>query len=150
MAAVTHADADVQRYISENFVPVQINVKDDPGAMECYNAVWTPTIIIECADGIEHRRMEGYLDPQAFVEELSLAVFRAALDKHDFSAAKTRIGEALQKASGDPVREPEAMYWAAVADYKLSQDANELVKGWTRLLDQYPDSDWAKRAAVIR
>jgi hypothetical protein len=150
MATVTYADPEVQRYVSENFVPVQLNVQEQPAAMECYNAVWTPTIIIECVEGIEHRRTEGYLDPQVFLEELSLAVFRAALDKHDFSAAKNRIGEALQKASGDPVREPEAMYWAAVADYKLSQDANELVTGWNRLLDRYPDSDWAKRAAVIR
>jgi hypothetical protein len=37
-----------------------------------------------------------------------------------------------------------------VAAYKANEDPNQLVQGWNRLLDQFPQSEWAKRAEFIR
>jgi hypothetical protein len=60
------------------------------------------------------------------------------------------LEEAQRLTAGDPVREPEALYWSSVAAYQATHDANNLVQGWNRLLDRFPKSDWAEKAAFIR
>jgi hypothetical protein len=150
MSTVTYSNPEVQQHISAHYIPVQINVKDDPSALEQFNASWTPTIMVMDAQENEHRRSEGYFDPKRFLEELSLAEVKAALNQQDFSEAKTRGRDALAKTSGDPAHEPEAMFWAAVADYKNSKNADDLKSGWNKLLDKFPQSEWAHRVEFIR
>jgi len=150
MGAVTYPDPAVERLIQEHFIPVQFNVAEQPQAMEQFNTPWTPTLIVQDADGREHRRTQGYLDPQRFRAEMSLAWLQSAINRQDFAAAQQRTGEALEATEGDPTREPEATYWAAVASYKSSGDVQNLLQGWNRLLDTFPQSEWAKRVEFIR
>src|SRR6476646_7014914 len=133
MGAVTYPNPEVERLMEENFIPVQ------------FNTPWTPTLIVQDADGREHRRSQGYLDARRFLGEMALARLKTAIDRQDFAAAEQRAPEALQAAKGDPEREPEATYWAGVAAYKATHDPGNLLKEWNRLLDQFPDSDWAKK-----
>ena len=74
----------------------------------------------------------------------------AAIDRQDFATAHRLSEEARRLTQGDPVREPEALYWSSVAAYKATHDPNNLVAGWNRLLDQFPQSEWAKKASFIR
>ncbi|HZO90579.1 MAG TPA: thioredoxin family protein [Chthonomonadaceae bacterium] len=150
MGTVTYPNPEVERYIHQYFVPVQFNIVERPEVMDQFNSTWTPTIIVQDADGREHRRAQGYLDPQRFLGELALARVKAAIDRHDYQAAQQRAQEALEMTEGDPVREPEALYWASVADYKASNDVNKLLHGWRELLNEFPESEWAKRAEFIR
>ncbi|HEU4754244.1 MAG TPA: thioredoxin family protein [Armatimonadota bacterium] len=150
MGAVTYPNPEVERFIQDHFVPVQFNVVEQPEVMERFNAHWTPTLLIHDADGREHRRSEGYLDPQRFLAEMALARLKAAINHQDLQNAVHRAEEAQQKTRGDAAREPEALYWSAVAAYKSSGDAQNLIAGWNRLLDQFPQSDWAKKAGFIR
>ena len=39
----------------------------------------------------------------------------------------------------------EALYWAAVARYKGSGQADDLMNGWAKLRGRYPDSVWRTR-----
>jgi hypothetical protein len=150
MGAVTYPDPQVERFIKEHFIPVQFNVVEQPQVMEQFNTPWTPTIIVQDPEGREHRRSQGYLDPKRMLGELSLARLKDAIDRQDFQAARERSREAQELTKGDPEREPEAHYWSSVAAYKATNDANNLVQGWNRLLDDFPESDWAKRAEFIR
>ena len=150
MGTVTYPNLEVEQYITQNFIPVQFNVQEQPGKMDEFNAVWTPALMVQDADGREHRRSFGYLDPERFLAEMSLARVQAALDRHEFAEAQKLADEALQKCSGDPVHEPEARYWASVAAYKATNDSSKLMDGWNKLLDQFPDSEWAHRAEFIR
>ena len=144
-------DPEVERYIEEHFAPVRFNTIERPEMEAALGSGWTPTLIVEDADGNEHRRSQGYLDANRLIGQLSLARLQTALDRRDFEAASALSEEALRHASGDPEREPEAMYWSAVAAYKLSGDDREkLVAGWSKLLDRFPESEWAKRASYIR
>src|SRR5438045_7917213 len=107
MGAVTYPNVEVAEYVEKYFAPVQINIEEDPGAMQRYHTPWTPTIIIEDATGVEHRRSQGYLDPKSFIAELSLARLKAAIDRQDFAKAQELTKEALQKTAGDVEREAE-------------------------------------------
>ena len=150
MGAVTYPDPAVESYIQENFIPVQFNVADQPEVMDEFNTPWTPTLIVQDADGREHRRAQGYLDAQRFLGEMSLARLKDAIDRRDFETAQQRASDALEQTRGDAEREPEATYWSAVAAYKSSNDPDQLMQGWNRLLDEFSGSEWAKRVEFIR
>jgi len=150
MGAVTYPNKDVEQFIRQHLVPVQFNVAEQPDAMEQFNSTWTPTLIVQDADGREHRRSQGYLDAPRFLGEMALAWLKEAIDRGDFNAARDRVREVLEITKGDPEREPEARYWAAVVGYKATGDAQNLVQGWNGLIDQFPQSEWAKRAEFIK
>src|SRR4051794_13234833 len=130
MGAVTYPNLEVARFIEEHFIPVQFNVVEQPEVMDRFNTPWTPTLIVQDAEGREHRRAQGYFDPARFLGEMSLAWLKDAIDRRDFNAARARAGEALRLTKGDPEREPEANYWASVAAYKASEDPQNLIQGW--------------------
>ena len=150
MGAVTYPNPEVARFIEEHFIPVQFNVAEQPEVMDQFNTPWTPTLIVQDAEGREHRRSHGYLDPARFLGEMSLAWLKDAIDRRDFEAAQQRSPEAMERTQGDPTREPEALYWSSVAAYKATNDPNPLMQGWNRLMDQFPQSEWAKRVEFIR
>ena len=151
MGERAYPEPEVERYIEEHFAPVRFNTIESPEMEAALGCGWTPTIIVEDPGGNEHRRSQGYLDADRLLGQLALARLQTALDHRDFEAASALSEEALLRTSGDPEREPEAMYWSAVAAYKLAgNDREKLVEGWTRLLDQHPESEWAKRASYIR
>jgi hypothetical protein len=150
MGAVTYPNAEVEQYLNQHFIPVQYNVADQPEVIRQFHSAWTPTIIVQDASGVERRRSQGYLDARRFLGEVSLARLQDALDRQDWEEAKKRLDDAVNFTRGDPAREPEAMYWAAVVDYKTSKDATGLMSGWEKLLNAFPESEWAKRAEFIR
>jgi hypothetical protein len=150
MGAVTYPNPQVERYLEEHFIPVQFNVVEQPEVMDRFNTPWTPTLIVQDVEGREHRRSQGYFDPRRFLGEMALARLLAALNRRDFETARERSTQTLDLTRGDPAREPEAIYWSSVAAYKASGDAQQLLQGWNRLLDQFPESDWARRVEFIR
>lgn len=151
MGERAYPEPRVESYIEEHFAPIRFNTIERPEMEAALASGWTPTLIVEYPDGNEHRRSQGYLDASRLLGQLSLARLQVALDRRDFEAASTFSEEALRRTSGDPEREPEAMYWSAVAAYKLAGgDREKLTAGWNKLLDRFPESEWAKRASYIR
>jgi hypothetical protein len=96
------------------------------------------------------RRSIGYLDPTRFLGEMALARLAWAIHRQRWPDAANRAREAAEITEGDPYRESEALYFTGVADYKLHKDPNRLLEAWNRLLDQHPQSEWAKKAGFIR
>ncbi|OGG45831.1 MAG: hypothetical protein A3F84_05775 [Candidatus Handelsmanbacteria bacterium RIFCSPLOWO2_12_FULL_64_10] len=150
MGAVTYPEPNVASYIEAHFVPVQFNVVERPEVKGQFHAPWTPTLIVEDAEGREHRRSEGYLDPARFLGEMALARLKASLNRFAYDKALALSEEARRLTQGDPAREPEAMYWSAVAAYRASDDVDRLLKMWDKLVDRFPDTEWGKRAAYTR
>jgi hypothetical protein len=150
MGAVTYPDPQVRQYIEDHFIPVQFDVVRQPEVMDRFHTPWTPTLIVQDTDGVEHRRSQGYLDPPRFLGEMALARLKDAVDRRDFETARAHAAEAVERTRGDREREAEARYWSAVADYKASNEPQKLLGGWNRLLDDLPETEWAKRAGFIR
>ena len=150
MEKETFENPETIRWVEEHFVPVHFDVLADEESMTRFHSGWTPTLLVQGTDGDEFRRTQGYLDPARFKAEMALALLKATLDRLDYQAALALSPATLEVVKGDATREPEALYWAAVADYKASGDQDRLVAGWNRLLDEFPQSEWASRASFIR
>src|SRR5918992_654184 len=146
MGAVTYPNPDVHRYIEQHFVPIQFNVTEEPDAMDRFNSSWTPTLIVQDAEAREYRRSLGYLDAPRFLGEMALGRLAEPIHRRNYAAAPDRAADALKVTKGDRWREPEARYFAAVVDYKTANDVAKLLEGWTRLMDEFPESDWARKA----
>lgn len=150
MGAGTYPKEEVAEFIDKHFVPVQLNVSEDPGAMERFHATWTPTLMVKDDRGREYRRSEGYLNPQELLAELSLGRLKAALGREDYEEAVRISEDALTRSDFDPDRHAEARYWAGVAEYKNSNDAAKLGEHWKQLLREAPDTLWARKASFIK
>lgn len=148
--AETYPDGALQSYVENHFIPVRFNVLERPEAEDRFNSGWTPTIIVEDAWGREHRRSQGYLGPERFIGELALARLKDAIDRRDFETALECSRSTLKETEGDPARRSEALYWSAVASYRVSGNRDDLIEGWNRLLEESPRSEWAERAGYIR
>lgn len=151
MGESTYPDPEVEDYIERHFAPIRFNTIEQPEMEAALGSGWTPTLIVEDADGTEHRRSQGYLDARRFLGQMALSRLQVSLDHRDFDAASELAEEVLRLTQGDAHREPEALYWSAVVAYKLSGgDREKLIGGWTQLLERFPESEWAERASYIR
>lgn len=150
MGELTYPDGTANSYLERHFVPVRFNTLEEPEIEAGFDSGWTPTLIVEDPEGREHRRSQGYLDVRRFVGELSLARLKDAIDRHDYETASRLAEEALGRTAGDPEREPEALYWKAVAAFEVTSDRDDLTGGWEPLLNEFPDSEWAKKASYVR
>ena len=144
MGTVTYPNAGVAKFVDLNFVPVQVEVSNKE-LMGKYNVSWTPTILVLDADGKEHYRSVGFLQPDVFIATFELGRARYYLDQEQFAEARALLEELIERC---PVPEvmPEAIFFHGVVSYKHTHDAKPLRKAYDLLTAKYPQSDWAKRA----
>ena len=144
MGAVTYPNEGVAKFVDLNFVPVQVQSANKELA-DKYNISWTPTILVLDADGKEHYRSVGFLQPDVFIATFELGKARYYLDREQFAEARALLEELIERC---PVPEvvPEAIFYHGVASYKQSHDPKPLRQAYDTLTSKYPQSDWAKRA----
>ena len=112
-----------------------------------YGVKWTPTIIILDAEGDEHHRFIGFLQPEDFIAQMTLGKGKLAFNLDNFDQAIQCFQEILV---GYPKTDaaPEAQYYLGVSKYKASHDPKELKLGLEALQRNYPQSEWTKKAQV--
>jgi TolA-binding protein len=115
--------------------------------MERFGAQWTPTIQILDSNGVKRHQIEGFLPTKDFLAQLKLGLAHATFGQQRFAEAEQRFREiAAESDSADAI--PEALYWAGVAKYKATNDANALKETADKFRTQFPESSWAKKASV--
>ena len=139
------------RFVSENFIPARVHVKDDAAAFkeygERYNAHWTPTILELDPNGEEFYRIEGFLPNDDFLAQLMLGRAHMDFKKGEWADAEKRFREIVEKLPKSEAA-PEAMYWAGVSRYKATNDATALKETAKSFAQRYTDSSWAKKASI--
>lgn len=150
MGAVTYPDPLVIEFLNERFVPVRLHLVDEAATVKTLAVGWTPGLVVLDPDGRQHRRMFGFHPPADFVAELALGWLMEAIDRGHGPQARERAKVALERTRGDPEREAEARYFAAVAEAKATRDTSRLKAGWLELLDACPDTTWARKVEFVR
>jgi hypothetical protein len=141
-----YPDERVSSFVTENFIPVRIHVKEQPQNFERFGAQWTPTIQIRDAEGTERHKIEGFLPADEFLAQLKIGLAHAAFARNDFEDAERRFSELAE--SNDAETAPEAVYWAGVSKYKRTNDASALGETHRRLSEHWANTSWAKKASV--
>ena len=141
----------VAQFVRDRFVPARVHAKDQAGEFarlgDRYDAHWTPTTLILDADGEERHRIEGFLPASDFLAQLALGVAKAAFSQGHYQDAEEAFGEVVARhAETDAAA--EAQYWAGVARYKATGNAEALRETAARFRQRYADTSWAKKASV--
>ncbi len=109
-------DERIVGFVTENFLPARVHVKDDAAAFkqysERYQAPWTPTILLLDPAGIEQHRIEGFLPADDLLAQLMLGRARIAFQQQKWADAECRFREIVEKLPQTDAA-PEALYWAS-------------------------------------
>lgn len=141
-----YPDEHVATFVTENFIPVRIHVKEQPDDFARFGAQWTPTIQVRDSDGTERHKIEGFLPADELLAQLRLGLAHAAFARNDFADAEKRYREVAE--SNDAEAAPEGTYWAGVSKYKSSGDPSALGATHRALSEKWANTSWAKKASV--
>jgi len=103
--------------------------------------------VILDSDGVERRRLEGYLPKEEFRAELELGLARVAFMHKKWADAEQRYGQVVERYPNSK-SSPEALYWKGVSHYKVTNDHNVLGQMPELFKQKYPDSIWAMKTAA--
>ena len=126
---------------------MRLHVKKHPEAMERFDVMWTPTVTILDADGIERYRMEGFLPTDDFLAQLHLGLAHTAFKTGRYDEAEKRFRTIVDQFPNNDAA-AEAQYWAGVSRYKATNDASALGATAKAFKERYSDSPWAKKASI--
>jgi hypothetical protein len=146
-----YPDPRVARFISENFTPVRLHIRDQAEDYRRiaarYGVQWTPTILIIDSSGTERHRIEGFLPTDDFLGQLLLGLAHSAFARGNFTEAERLY---RQVVADYPATESaaEALYWAGVSRYKATNDGAALGETARQFRERYRDTTWAKKASV--
>jgi hypothetical protein len=144
-------DERVVRFVTENFLPARVHVKDDADAFkrygERYQAPWTPTILLLDPEGVEQHRVEGFLPADDLLAQLMLGRARIAFEQKQWAEAERRFREVVEQFPKTDAA-PEALYWAGVTPYKATGDPASLKATGRAFKERYRETPWAKKASV--
>jgi hypothetical protein len=137
----------VASFVSRNFLPVRFHIKEQPAAFERFSARWTPTIVVMSPEGVERRRVEGYLPAEDFLAELEVGLGHEAFAAKQWAEAEKHFRQVVEQYP-QSASAPEALYWAGVARYKSTGNAAALGETAAAFKQEYQDTQWAKKASV--
>ena len=138
----------VANFIMKYLIPLRIDINDE-SYHETLHTFWTPTLVVIATTGHEVQREIGFLQPTEFIASLHLGLAKARMSSAEFDIAEEHFSSLIgQLLEGDIV--PEAILFQGVNNYKMKNDPSELKKAYERLVTDFPDTVWAKRAAPYR
>lgn len=143
-----YSDEKVQRFLEERFIPVRSECFwDNPTSlMESYAIKWTPTFLVHGSGGKEHHRFVGYVPKDDLFAHLGLGLGKIFYDTDRLEEAIRQFRTVIERHPGAGPT-PEAIFLLGVAEYKHTQDAKPLRRAYDVLSANYPQSEWARRAA---
>jgi hypothetical protein len=128
-------------------VAVEAHIKEHPAYFHRFGALWTPTVLVLDANGMERLRIEGYLPKTEFRAQLEMGLARVAFMQKQWADAERRYAEVVERYPDSKVA-PEALYWRGVSHYKRTNDHTVLGETANTFAEKYQDSVWALKASV--
>lgn len=148
MDTVTYPMDTVANFIMKYLIPLR-NDMNDESSHETLHTFWTPTLVVIATNGHEVQREIGFFQPTEFIASLHLGLAKARMSSGEFDIAEEHFSSLIgQLLEGDIVA--EAIFFQGVNSYKMKTDPSELKKAYERLLTEFSDTVWAKRAAPYR
>jgi len=146
-----YPDERVARFITEKFIPARLHVRDQAADFqrfgELYSAHWTPTILELDPEGVERHRIEGFLEADDLLAQLTLGLGRTAFKAKRWDEAERSFRDVLDHYPNTEAA-AEAQYWAGVSRYRSTGDGSALAQTAKAFDQRYSDSPWAKKAAI--
>lgn len=121
--------------------------RERPEEFTRYKVDWTPVQVFLGPDGTEYHRSVGFLPVEEMQGQLALALAKQAFGQGRFKDSEKAFRQLVARYPGT-MAAPEAHYWAAASAWRRSNNPETLRAGARALQQQYPESEWTKKASV--
>lgn len=148
MEEVTYTSEAVMSFIKEYLIPLRIDW-DKKESYERYHAIWSPTLFVLDHHGNEVQRNVGFLEPGKFIALMHLGIGKVFMTTGEFDAANVHFKRLIEQYP-ESSAVPEAIYFRGVNLFKQKDDLSQMKLAYEELLNRYPASSWARRAAPYR
>ncbi|MFC1835233.1 tetratricopeptide repeat protein [Thermodesulfobacteriota bacterium] len=148
MDAVVYPNEEVKDFVAREVIPLKL-ASDEKPYCDDFNVQWTPALIVLDTDGKERHRTVGFMSPEELIPSLLLGIGKSLFENGEFVEASARLEELIAEYAKSAAA-PEAIFFRGVADYKGSGDPTPLKEAYEKLILEYPESEWAKRAYPYR
>ncbi|MBI2166026.1 MAG: hypothetical protein HYU29_06440 [Chloroflexi bacterium] len=145
---MTYPDPTVAAIVGEHFVPLMVNIRQQPDLLQRYQAFWTPSVCVIAQDGTLVYRNEGWMPAPEFATMLILARGYYFYRRKRHNQAALVFNEMVTRYPRSPFA-PEAQYMLGVCIYLSTGSSEEQEEAWRMLLQWYPASLWATKARGI-
>ena len=146
-----YPDPRVAKLVTEHFIPARLHVREQAADFQrfgdLYGAHWTPTILELDPDGTEQHRVEGFLEADDLLAQLTLGLGKSAFKAKRWQDAERAFREVVDRYPQSDAA-AEGLYWAGVSRYRASGDPSALGATAAAFGTQYTDSIWAKKASI--
>ena len=126
-------------------MPLEAHIKEHPAWFHRFDALWTPTILVMDAGGVERLRIEGYLPKNWFRARLEMGLGRVAFMRKKWADAEKTYAAVAENYSDTAVA-AEAIYWRGVSHYKATNDHTVLGEVAKELGEKYPGDEWTLKS----
>jgi hypothetical protein len=147
MDAVTYPKQNVIDMLDRHVIPVRTPF-DGELARE-FEAKWTPFLLFLDTNKKAHHKIVGFLPPEELIPAILVGVGKTFFDAQELDRAIKLLDEVIKEHPSSHAA-PEAVYFRGVSEYKKTHSAEPLKQVYERLQAEYPESEWAKRAAPYR
>lgn len=147
MNTVSYSNETVQNFITSEFVPLKMEVSFTRpyDLMDRYMVKWTPTLLIEDAEGGVQHSMTGFVPPDDLLAHLKFGKGMFHFNAGRFEEASSWFKRVIEEhPESGPA--PEAVFYAGVAGYRSTHNASHLRAAYDKLTENYPESEWSRRA----
>ena len=146
-----YPDERVARFITENFIPARVHVREQAQDFqrfsELYSAHWTPTVLVLDPEGVEQYRIEGFVEADDLLAQLTLGLGRGAFKAKRWTEAEKAFQTVVDQYPKTEAA-AESQYWAGVSRYRSTGDPSALGQTAAAFDKRYSDSPWAKKASI--
>ena len=148
MDAVTYPNEKVSDFINKNVVPLRVPSDHKP-LSTIFNVQWTPALMVLDQNGKEHHRTVGFMGVDELIPSLLLGMGNTYFNNAQFQEALDCYDKVLnQYPENDSVQ--QAIFQIGVSRYKSTNDPMSLKEAYEKLKNEYPASQWTKRAYPYR
>jgi tetratricopeptide (TPR) repeat protein len=148
MDAVTYPNEKVCHFITEKLISLRVPPDHKPLSVD-FNVQWTPTLMVLDQDGKAHHRTVGFMDVDELIPSLLLGMGNAYFDSAKYKEALACYDKVSSQYPASDFSH-EAIFQTGVSLYKSSQNPVPLREAYERLKEEYPTSQWTKRAYPYR
>lgn len=143
--AETYTDQRVIEAVTSRFVPLKLNLFEDPReVVRPLDVIWTPTILFADRRGIVHHRSLNFLPPDLFLTLLDLGEAIVGLYWSRLDQSIAMLERTYNAAPNSPLA-PEVLYWQGIAGYLKTHSDDDMYRPWNLLRQRFPDSIWSAR-----
>jgi uncharacterized protein HemY len=133
--------------LNTHFIPVQLDLTKESKLADQYQVIWTPNInVVDTRERVAYHA-EGWLSPSEYAAMLYIGLGQLALKHKRYDNASAYFKTVYDHYPQSEFA-PEALYYLAVGKYMASNEADQLLQGWSDLRRRYSASAWAMRTRV--